>query len=477
MRHLAALLMVLTAIVGPAYRHAAAIPVEAAAAAALISFDQIGFTAAHSGYVACSEYGDIEFSVTPDSGSVEYIQVVAQLPATGSGTAWVVRNLPVLDAGANGPSPVQTGATVDLTQLNVSRGTCVNGSAINYGLLLTTSPVNSPPSLSVPLSIVLTARANNAQGDIPTSPVSPGSLATSSPPPVFVLTDGAQRRIGRKGMGNVEQGNNECGPGAVANSMHWFQALGGVDLGGDTPAQSLEKLKADMQPGGWTGLGVSQSQAIAGKLRFAQRAEHPLTLNVHYQAAAAPVTDLGASVTVGAGTATRDGGGAPPDFAYLKAEMQNGQDVELALDFLDDSGNKTGGHVVVVSGLIERGNYRAIAFNDDDNQGAAGGLRTRHWAKIESEGAYMKLGGEPRNRVKAIYAESPASVAVGGIAESPDVSMLPSAASPTGGGNTLPVVGSALGLAGLATVAGWKLRRRRWPTGSGSCHSAGGTAR
>ena len=43
----------------------------------------------------------------------------------------------------------------------------------------------------------------------------------------------------------------------------------------------------------------------------------------------------------------------------------------------------------------------------DRDQGDEGGLRTNHFATIEDDNGYMRLGGLARNRVKAIYAESP----------------------------------------------------------------------
>lgn len=260
-------------------------------------------------------------------------------------------------------------------------------------------------------------------------------------------------------MGNVEQGKNECGPAGVANSMHWLKAVGDIDLDGDTPAQSLQKLKSDM-PGFSNESGVGQEGAIQGKLKFAQRTEHPLNLDIKYQADAG-LTDLGASVTDGAKTATRVGMGGKPTFEFLKQQMQNGEDVELSIDWLNSTGVKTGGHVVVVSGLIEIGNFRAISINDDDQKGP-GGLRTNHWVKIEDEGGYMKLGGINRNRVKAIYVESKSS-AVGGIAEVVAASS-GSPASPAAGSGSSDGLYAALAAAGavvvLAAAGGWYTRRR-----------------
>jgi hypothetical protein len=386
--------------------------VKAAPTVTSFKFDQINFNATYSGFVPYSEYGHVELVVSPDPSSIFYIQLMAKLPV--GAPAWVVRNLPILEGATYGVASVQTSVTVDLTQLNVTRGANINAMNIYYSTTLTTSPISSAPSFSPTLSTIVGERIDNAQGRLPTPPVFSGRLAISTPPPAFAFADGPQTRVFRRGMGSVVQGPNECAPGGVANSMQWLANSGFINLRGETPGQSLQKLKSDMKPGGWTGTGASDRQAIEGKLRFAQRAEHPLDLIIGYQADSG-LTDLGNSVTVGSMTANRDGNGGPPTWEYLKAQMLHGEDVELALGWLNDTGQETGGHVVAVSGLIERGNYRAILFNDDEKQnGAADGLRINHKAEIQAEGAYMRLGGLARNRIEAIYVESPAIV-VGGI--------------------------------------------------------------
>jgi DNA-binding beta-propeller fold protein YncE len=88
--------------------------------------------------------------------------------------------------------------------------------------------------------------------------------------------------------------------------------------------------------------------------------------------------------------------------------MELGQDVELKIDYLNATGQVTGAHFVAVSGFSMAGNQSAVFFNDDGLQdGTANGLRINHLAKIESDGNFMKLGGEPRNRVVLLVAESP----------------------------------------------------------------------
>src|SRR6185436_18631897 len=107
------------------------------------------------------------------------------------------------------------------------------------------------------------------------------------------------------------------------------------------------------------------------KLKFAQRAEHPLDLEIHYQSYS-PLSLLGDSVTSGTGTAKRDGPDAPPTAEYIRQEMQKGQDVELSLRWLgkDMAGNWqiTGGHAQAISGVLSGPNGTGIYINDDDTQ-------------------------------------------------------------------------------------------------------------
>ena len=365
-----------------------------------LNIDQVSYTATFSGNVPCTEYGHVTVSVSQDPGVVQYLQVSASF--NGSPPAWLVRNFAVPDFISNAST------TVDLTQLGVMRGTCVAGSPLLWGAAFTDTPIDTAPTIVFTDTATFGTRNNHAEGRIPKGNIVPGNLAAGGPPPNFVFQGGQTEQINRALMGSVVQGNSECGPGAAVNSLHWLNDQGSINLGGDTPDQSLQKLKSDMIPSGWRGDGVTDSEFVAGKLRFAQRAEHVLNLDIHYQADSGARSDLGPSVTVGNMTATRDGNGGPPTIEYLRQQMELGQDVELLIEYLKDDNSPDGGHAVAVSGYSRAGNLNAVWFNDDAFQdGTTNGLRINQLAKIESEGNYMSLGSESRNRVVAVVAESP----------------------------------------------------------------------
>ena len=214
------------------------------------SLDQINFAAVHSGNVPCSEYGHAGFAVRQVPGQVQYVQVVAQLAGSAAAPAWIVRNVPAI-AGI----PTET-TGVDLTLLGVQRGTCITGTKIAYTIAVTDTVINAAPNYTGSISAFVGQRTDNAEGESGPGPISRGVLSavatTAAPlPPARSATAASPAATGdlgtlviaRPGMGNVVQNTNECGPGAVTNSMHWLQSVGSLWLSGDSPAQTLGKVK------------------------------------------------------------------------------------------------------------------------------------------------------------------------------------------------------------------------------------------
>jgi uncharacterized protein (TIGR03437 family) len=390
------------------------------------SLDQISFTAVYSGNVPCSEYGQAGFAVRQFPGVVQYIQVVAQLAGSTAAPAWIVQNVPA-SAGA-----VTEWAPVNLTLLGVQRGACITGSQVNYTLSVTNNVIAVAPSYTGNLSAFVGQQTNNAQGMVDTSPDSPGTLPPPESPAALLRPEipearpenpeaqGASASSGdlsieitdRPGMGNVPQALNSCAPSAVTNSMHWLQSTGSINLNGDTPAQSLAKVESDMSYS--SASGTLWNNVVVGKLLFSQRPEHPLNLDIHYQADTTSI-GMGASVTAGSATANRDGSGGPPTFDYIQQQMALGQDVELGLQWLgtDAAGNTvvTAGHMVAVSGIATSPYGQGIRFNDATTQNnTVAGLRTNQWAPVGKEGSYISLAGQPRNRIVQVTVESPKPV-------------------------------------------------------------------
>ena len=379
-----------------------------------VEFVQVDFASDYSGDVPCSEYGQVDMTVPLVSGEVRWLQVVADLPL--GGPAWVVRNMPLLPFEVYASSAYQTGMTINLSELGVSRGHCIAGQSgggsmeVAYDLHMTTEPISVAPGFVGEFTTAFGATTRVVGGVIPAGPIFPGVLPPPDfPGPVNPLPDPAPVvKVGRSGMGNVEQGKNECAPGGVANSMHWLDSKDVIDLGTNTPLDSLGELKTHMIPTYTTGPypGVNYKQIVEGKLLFA--AEHGLDLDIHYQADSTRA-NLGDKVTVNYDldefTATRDGGGGKPTWDYLVEQMKRGQDVELVILYLDGTGKVTGGHLFTVTEVFQAGSERKIKINDDGTQGAAGGLRTNLQLTVIDKDGYIGLKEEGAI-VSAIFAES-----------------------------------------------------------------------
>lgn len=390
------------------------------------TFDQVHYAADHSGHVPCSEYGVIGLNVMPDPCAVRYVQVIADVaPGQDPQAAWVVRNLPVLPRGEQEADVVRVETTVDLSDLGVSRGDCLNTTIetpVHYGAIVSSQPMDTTPVVvadpSLPFVTGFGSVTNNADCMLASFPGA-GSLPAASVAPFSLLPPFVSIFAGRAGMESVEQGKNECAPGATASSMHWLDASGAITLPGDpkpTLSETLEELKIAMNPAaaeppfvGGTYPGALPSGIVEGKLRFA--ADRNLDLDIHYQADATR-TDLEESVSVTVDgqtyTAARDGDGGPPTFDFVLEQMLLGQDIEVSIDRLNDADVVSGNHAMTISGVLTVANFMALAFNDDNEQDAAGGLRRFHWGQVTIDAnGYMRISGIPKNRIIAVYAESP----------------------------------------------------------------------
>lgn len=382
-----------------------------------------------------SEYGHFQLVFEPDTQDVYFLNIVARLGTVsdcGSGPdAWIIDNLPLLDQSSLGGASVsETASVVDLASMGAQRGTSEAGNQICYTAYVSLTPILTMPSNTLADSVVVGSQRYSFGGETSVVSETPTLPSPTSPTNKESWNGQATLKLAwRIGMGNEEQGKDQCGPAAIANSIHWLATAypTQVDLGGQTWNDTLLKLKGytnwdapTKNKDGSTAThgGIGQKDAIEGKLRFAQDEAKSFdpALNVKYQADE-DLTDLGASVTVGEQTAYRNGGGKAPTYAWLLSQLQEGRDVEISIDWLRADGTKAGGHVVSVVGAMRFGNKMFLWTNDDNDQGqktgdpavppANGGLRTNmlHQVTIEN-GGYMRLNGfRMNNRVKATYSE------------------------------------------------------------------------
>jgi hypothetical protein len=387
-----------------------------------IELGQVSWNMDATGVVDHSEYGHLRFDFTPATTRLHFLNIVAEMDGP---LTWLVQNMPLVTTEIIEMSLSETCQTVDLSGLGVVRGTSSAGDSVWYTVTLDTIPEETQPAFFPQYVVVLDSTRYSYGGDVYAGvPPVPGLDSPKGPakPPWDGNTN--LKWSWRVGMPNGEQGTNQCGPAAITNSMHWLEAQfpGQVFLG-QTWNETLLKLKDYTN---WDAGGIGQRDAIEGKLRMAAdpgKIFFP-DLNVKYEADAT-LTDLGASVTVAGRTARRHGPSGPPSFDWMMSELQDYEDVELSIDWLDNAGNKRGGHVVSVVGALQFGNKRFVWTNDDGDQGEKtgdppvpplnGGLRTNmlHQVTIEN-GGYMRLSGfRSNNRVKATYSESVEDIKTG----------------------------------------------------------------
>lgn len=387
--------------------------------------------------VPFSEYGNLQFNYVAPTSAPSFVNIVALNPAAGSGPTWLGKNIVLPSSSILGASAFTTSHVVDLRGLGINRGANASGVGIQYEVFYSPIPVTLMPTGPLSQTTVLGGQRYSFGGDLNVgSATSVPGLTPPKPGTNKAAWNGDTTVVSawRAGLPNNEQGKDQCGPAALSNSMHWLasQYPGQISLGNppQTWNQTLAKMKTytnwvapTKNTDGTTATsgGIGQRDAIVGKLRFSQDATKtfPASYLIRYQADSG-LTDLGPSVTVGTKTANRVGAGGAPTFSFVLSELLLGADVELSIDWLNNTGTqKQGGHVVSVMGAMTIGNKMFMWTNDDANQGqkdangvpaANGGLRTALFHQVTVEnGGYMRLSGfGGNNRIKAVYSEIPA---------------------------------------------------------------------
>jgi hypothetical protein len=238
---------------------------------------------------------------------------------------WVVQNLAV------GFEPgTRTMAT------NVDSALFASGA--NYLTSFSTAPQAAAP-VYTPGSVHLLGAAVSYLANNPAGRVGKGIFATPGLPSNVALNFGPVLGISyHTGMPDLAQGPNECGPTSAANSLTWLNNTFNLGLNMNTAAiRDTLKDATHMQTDPAT--GTTDANFVAGKNAFV--AENNLPIVTH---------------AIG-------GGAGGPSIASILAEMNKGQDVELAMSW----GNG-GGHWVTLVGVFDLGAFGAgIAFNDPDD--------------------------------------------------------------------------------------------------------------
>ena len=327
-----------------------------------------------------SEWGRYEATFEPQA-DVGFLNIVAKI---GDTEDWIVRNLPIPSLSET-PDPMSVYTYFDLSALGVDRGTDLT--SIDLFRDVSLAPLNTAPTavgfdsdVSVGMfNFDVGGRADLGNHDDPGNPA----------------TDWSQLGFGsffdlklRPNTPNVEQGPDECGPGAATNSLGWLKNEFGVKLD-DKPADRLQELAGNMDTDHNRG-GTADANFIDGKLKYV--ADNNLDLVVKFQD-----DSLGAADRTVDGV-TAEAKGTVPTRDWLFQEINSGEDVEIGFTYLapeeytdtngngkhdeeepftDSNGNGTwdvdgranGGHWITVAGKIKIGDAWGIWYREDEKQG------------------------------------------------------------------------------------------------------------
>ena len=313
---------------------------------------------------------------------------------------WFVRNLPIPPTSLLEPlaTDVTLKTSFDLGLLGYARGDQASGDSFDFVTNISTDPIEYIGStiLDDYISRVWTAGSKligsdwiNAagRGDPRGDPGSP--IAN-----LFGFDFGGFIELDLRwlwGMPNVEQGPNQCGPGAATNSLQWLNQKYGNELAplDDNLEDRLAKLAVDMNTS--TRTGTSDANFIDGKLKYVDdRAD--LDLDIKF------MSDTLGGDDRNVGDTTADARGLKPTLDFILDEINAGEDVEIGISFrtpaepftdtnnngqwdagepyvdTDGDGNydveKTdGGHWVTAAGKVKIGDYAGIWFVEDQKQG------------------------------------------------------------------------------------------------------------
>lgn len=380
--------------------------------------DQVTFRSSVTGVIPHSEYGLLSMDVRRDPNEpapsrLYFLNVVGDL---GSGTGWLLRNMPILGIDHLGSESMTISTLVDLTTLGIARFDGASGLSVDLQATLGLEILDLvPPFDNVTDSISIDA-TNIAEGgrhylSDPNDPNDPngvidpdffpslgGPIGKSTPFDPNSIDPNSPDGCGawRRGMEDINRdvGWDQCTPASLTNSFHWLSRTypWAIDLSGQDYYETLAKLKEDtmwQEPrllrvanpndpndlGFFSSGGCIDEEIVRGKLRFLQRPEKqifaPEFWSVKYQGGLPP---LPGTVIEGALTAHRVNPKDPnhplgvPEFDFILDELKQGEDVEVHVSWLDANGRLGGGHSMTARGALRYGNKMYLWTSDDGMQ-------------------------------------------------------------------------------------------------------------
>lgn len=172
-----------------------------------------------------------------------------------------------------------------------------------------------------------------------------------------------------------------CGPASAANSLQWLIKQH-PELAGDLTSHraKMDSLKKYMNKD--LKKGVRFDSMVVGKLTLIDKLKLPIHVKYQTSHKTGNTKEPLTSTASYKHTAKNHGKiGVPPDFDWVKSEIDKGEDVEVQVGWYgigtDGRLERFGGHWVVVTGYyhFDNGMVKGIWIKDDNDQCAKGGLR------------------------------------------------------------------------------------------------------
>jgi hypothetical protein len=174
-----------------------------------------------------------------------------------------------------------------------------------------------------------------------------GSPTDPGPPPEVgdqpAPKQPVRKKVYRDDVPDIEEGNQECGPVSVTRSLRWLHKKGKINLGTKTDAQLIQSFKDASDWAVAKGGVPTYKDYLSGKLSVTKDLK---MVNKFMVRRPSSVPD--GNYKTEDGTAINRGN--HPTFDFIKKEIDDGEDIEILMGWLNDAGNRTSGHYMTVIG-------------------------------------------------------------------------------------------------------------------------------
>ncbi|MBX7244041.1 MAG: hypothetical protein K1X53_01000 [Candidatus Sumerlaeaceae bacterium] len=344
-------------------------------------------------------WGDFEITLAPDPDPLPlFLQLYIRSGPTGD-PMWAIQNM-CLPASNTLDSTVTISRFFDLGLIGVTSGTDCTTMEIDVEIV-PLSLTSASPGPFMPVTVG--TRVYNVSGSgtdnntTPTAPTDPGT--PPAPDNATTVPMVAPTKILRTDVPDVEEGVNECGPGAVTRSILWLKNKGYIDA----PVTTSGLMGDFKTSSSWDAAkGVpTYADFLKGKLAVTK----DLDVNNKFMVrrpSSVPAGDF----------ETSDGkaldNGNDPTFEFIKKEIKANEDVEIYVGWLDAAGVRFNGHVMTVVGVTDdpTSKIKEITVQDDRDQNSPNAKNQRRSTRY-TDGSPPGLDDIPTsNRVELVVSES-----------------------------------------------------------------------